>query len=57
MTCRENKSTSQVTSIYRGLVTSRYKKYRGPILMVFRGIGDGWVTVDWLDFFRIKKGL
>jgi hypothetical protein len=40
----ENESTLQGTCIYRGLVTSKYKKYRSPILVGLRGISDGLVT-------------
>jgi len=32
------------TCIYRGAVTSRYKKYCPPILVGFNGISDSFVT-------------
>jgi hypothetical protein len=44
----ENECTPQGTCIYRGEVTSRYKKYREPVLVGFSGISDGLVT----SFFR-----
>jgi hypothetical protein len=44
----EDESAPQETRIHRGLVTSRYKKYCGPILVGFSGISDGLVT----SFFR-----
>jgi hypothetical protein len=40
----ENESTPQGTRIQRTVVTSRYKKYRGPVLVGLRGIGDELVT-------------
>ncbi len=43
MNYRETECTSQGTCIYRGEVTSRYKKYCPPILVGLRGIGDGLV--------------
>jgi hypothetical protein len=42
----ENECTPQGTRIYRGVVTSRYKKYRSPIPVGLRGIGDGLVTMS-----------
>ena len=42
-----NESTPQGTRINRGGVTSRYKKYRPPILVDLGGFGDGLVTKFW----------
>jgi hypothetical protein len=43
----ENECTPQGTRIYRGEVTSRYKKYCSPIPVDFSGISDGLVTSFW----------
>lgn len=40
----EDERTPKGKHIYRMVVTSRYKKYRGPILVGLRGISDGLVT-------------
>jgi hypothetical protein len=47
MKCGENQCYSQGTRIFRGEVTSRYKKYRPPIPVDFSGISDGLVTSFW----------
>jgi hypothetical protein len=44
MKCSENECTPQGTRIYRGEVTSRYKKYCPAILVGLGGISDGLVT-------------
>jgi hypothetical protein len=44
MKCRENECNLQGTRVYRGLVTSRYKKYCSPDPLGLRGFGDGLVT-------------
>ena len=41
---RENECTPHGTRIYRVEVTSRYKKYCGPVTVGLRGIGDSLVT-------------
>jgi hypothetical protein len=41
----ENECTPQGTRIYRGEVTSRYKKYFAGIPAGLLGFGDGLVTV------------
>jgi hypothetical protein len=41
----ENECTPQGTRIYRGEVTSRYKKYCLAIPVGLRGFGEGLVTV------------
>ena len=40
----ENECTPQGTRIYRGVVTSRYKKYCPAISVGFSGISDGLVN-------------
>jgi hypothetical protein len=49
----ENESAPQGIPIYRDLVTSRYKKYRGPVLVGLRGISDGIVTGMILRSFNL----
>jgi hypothetical protein len=44
MNYRENECTLQGTRIYRGLVTSRYKKYLLPVLVGLLGFSDSLVT-------------
>ena len=55
MKCCENGSTPRGTRIYRGLVTSQYKKYCSPIPVDFSGISDGLVTEYMLKFTAIKS--
>jgi hypothetical protein len=45
MKSSENQCYPQGTRIHRVLVTFRYKKYQGPILVGLRGISDGLVTL------------
>jgi hypothetical protein len=44
MKCGENECTLQGMRIYRGMVTSRYKKYHPPISVGLPGISDRFVT-------------
>jgi hypothetical protein len=46
MKCRENECTLQGTRIYRGNVTSRYKKYCSPISVGLRRFSDGLVATN-----------
>ena len=51
----ENECTPQGTFVYRGVVTSRYKKYRGPVLVGLRGISEGLVTGNLMNFKRFRE--
>ena len=53
MKSNSNPHQQREMRIYRGLVTSRYKKYCPPIPVGLRGIGDGLVT-DNLIRFRLN---
>jgi hypothetical protein len=44
MKCCENECTPQGMRIYRGEVTSQYKKYLSPVPVGLRGFSDGLVT-------------
>ena len=54
MNNRENECTSQGTCIYRGVVTSLYKKYCRPIPVGLLGFSDGLVTTNLRYVPRIK---
>ena len=45
---------SRETCIYRGAVTSRYKKYRPPILVGLLGFSDGLVTTFLVRFVGLQ---
>jgi hypothetical protein len=50
MNYREKKCAPRGTRIYRGEVTSRYRKYCPPVPVGLLGFGDGLVTSFFVRF-------